>query len=77
MDVHDPARGVFGRYEPQISNDACDALLEGVMTTEPYASAQRVFWVVDDRTIHRDPGTPRGSSRSRSPSPRDPQCPVA
>jgi DDE superfamily endonuclease len=23
------------------------------MTTEPYASAQRVFWIVDNGTIHR------------------------
>lgn len=23
------------------------------MSTEPYASAQRVFWVVDNGTIHR------------------------
>jgi hypothetical protein len=53
MDVHDPARGLFGRREPKISNHAFDALVADVMTTEPYASAQRVFWVVDNGTIHR------------------------
>lgn len=53
MDVHDPARGLFGRVEAKISNDAFDALVEQVMTSEPYASAQRVFWVVDNGTIHR------------------------
>ncbi len=53
IDVHDPQRGLFGHCEPKISNDAFDTLVEDVMTTEPYASAQRVFWVVDNRTIHR------------------------
>jgi hypothetical protein len=53
MDVHDPKRGLFGRCEPKISNDAFDALVADVMSTEPYASAQRVFWVVDNGTIHR------------------------
>jgi hypothetical protein len=53
MDVHDPARGLFGRCEPRISNAAFDALVAEVMTTEPYASARRVFWVVDNGTVHR------------------------
>jgi hypothetical protein len=53
MDVHDPARGLFGRCEQKISNQAFDALVAEVMTSEPYASAQRVFWVVDNGTIHR------------------------
>ena len=53
MDVHAPARGLFGRCEAKISNHAFDALVADVMTTEPYASARRVFWVVDNGTIHR------------------------
>lgn len=53
MDVHDPKRGLFGRCESKISNPAFDALAADVMTTEPYASAQRVFWIVDNGTIHR------------------------
>jgi hypothetical protein len=53
MDVHDPQRGLFGRCEPKISNHAFDALVDNVMTSEPYASARRVFWVVDNGTIHR------------------------
>jgi hypothetical protein len=53
MDVHDPRRGLFGRCEPRISNQAFDALVADVMTAEPYASAQRVFWVVDNGTVHR------------------------
>jgi DDE superfamily endonuclease len=53
MDVHDPRRGLFGRCEAKISNDAFDALVAEVMSTEPYASARRVFLVVDNGTIHR------------------------
>ena len=53
MDVHDPRRGLFGHCEAKISNDAFDALVAEVMTTEPYASARRVFLVVDNGTIHR------------------------
>ncbi|HZV73327.1 MAG TPA: IS630 family transposase [Conexibacter sp.] len=53
MDVHDPRRGLFGRCEPRISNETFDALVEDVMTSESYASAQRVFWVLDNGTIHR------------------------
>ncbi len=53
MDVHDPQRGLFGHCRPHISNQAFDALVEEAMTTEPYASAHRVFWVVDNGTIHR------------------------
>jgi hypothetical protein len=53
IDVHDPQRGLFGHCQPKISNDAFDALVAEVMTSEPYASARRVFWVVDNGTIHR------------------------
>jgi hypothetical protein len=53
MDIHDPRRGLFGRCEAKISNQAFDALVADVMSAEPYASAQRVFWVVDNGTIHR------------------------
>jgi transposase len=53
MDVHDPQRGLFGRCEPKISNQAFDELVGDVMSAEPYASARRVFWIVDNGTIHR------------------------
>jgi hypothetical protein len=53
MDVHNPKRGLFGHTQAKISNDAFDALVADVMATEPYASARRVFWVVDNGTIHR------------------------
>lgn len=53
MDVHNPKRGLFGQVKPKISNQAFDELVADVMSTEPYASARRVFWVVDNGTIHR------------------------
>jgi hypothetical protein len=53
MDVHDPQRGLFGHCVPKISSQAFDALVAEVMTAEPYASAQRVFCIVDNGTIHR------------------------
>jgi transposase-like protein len=44
-DVH-RAR-VFGRCEPSTGIKPFTALVDQVMTAEPYASARRVFWVVD------------------------------
>jgi transposase len=50
-DVH---RGkVFGRCEPTTGIAPFARLVEQVMTAEPYASAQRVFWVVDNGSSHR------------------------
>jgi transposase len=50
-DVH---RGqVFGRCEPSTGIAPFARLVEQVMTTEPYASANRVFWVVDNGSSHR------------------------
>lgn len=50
-DVH-RAR-VFGRCAPSTGVKPFMALVEEVMTVEPYASAQRVFWVVDNGSSHR------------------------
>jgi transposase len=50
-DVHH-AR-VFGRCAPSTGITPFMALAEQVMTTEPYASAKRVFWVVDNGSSHR------------------------
>ena len=36
-----------------LSHQENEALLEQVMNTEPYASARRVFWVVDNGSSHR------------------------
>jgi hypothetical protein len=50
-DVH---RGqVFGRCEPTTGIAPFAALAAQVMTQEPYASARRVFWVVDNGSSHR------------------------
>jgi GNAT superfamily N-acetyltransferase len=50
-DVH-RAR-LFGHVVPEISIDAFDALVADVMRRAPYRTARRVFWVVDNGTIHR------------------------
>lgn len=48
-DVHH-AR-VFGRCEPRTGIRPFMNLVTQVMTTEPYASAKSVFWIVDTRYI--------------------------
>ena len=50
-DVHQ-AR-VFGRCEPTTGIVPFMNLVEQVMTQEPYASAKRVFWIVDNGSSHR------------------------
>jgi transposase len=49
-DVH-RAR-LMGRVEPTTGIEPFGALVEQVMTIEPYASARRVFWVVDNGSSH-------------------------
>jgi transposase len=50
-DVH---RGkVFGRAEDTTGIDPFARLIAQVMSTEPYASADRVFWIVDNGSSHR------------------------
>jgi transposase len=51
VDVHHGR--VFGRCEPSTGIAPFARLVEQVMTTEPYASANRVFWVVDNGSSHR------------------------
>ena len=52
--AHDVHRGkVFGRCEPTTGIEAFGRLVKQVMGTEPYASAKRVFWVVDNGSSHR------------------------
>jgi transposase len=50
-DVHQ-AR-LFGRCEASTGIAPFGRLVSQVMTTEPYASAERVFWVVDNGSSHR------------------------
>ena len=50
-DVH-RAR-LFGRCESKVGIEPFGRLVEQVMKEEPYASASRVFWVVDNGSSHR------------------------
>ena len=52
-DVH-RAR-VFGRCEPKTGIVPFERLVADVMRREPYRSAKRVFWVVDNGSSHRGP----------------------
>jgi hypothetical protein len=49
-DVHHARR--FDRVEPKTGIEPFGRLVEQVMTSEPYASARRVFWVVDNGSSH-------------------------
>jgi len=51
-DVH-RAR-VYGRCEPSTGIKPFTALVDQVMRAEPYASARRVFWVVDSGASHKN-----------------------
>jgi transposase len=51
-DVH--RAHVMGRCEPTTGIKPFTALVDQVMKTEPYASANRVFWVVDNGASHRN-----------------------
>lgn len=50
-DVHRAT--LFGRVEAKISIAAFDAVIAGVMAQAPYRTARRVFFIVDNGTIHR------------------------
>jgi transposase len=50
-DVH--RAQVYGRCEPKTGIVPFMNLVTQVMTQEPYASAKRVFWVVDNGSSHR------------------------
>jgi len=50
-DVHRAV--VFGRCEPKTGKAAFGRLVDQVMQQEPYRSARRVFWVVDNGSSHR------------------------
>lgn len=50
-DVHHAK--VFGRTEPTTGIEPFMNLVSQVMTQEPYASAKRVFWIVDNGSSHR------------------------
>jgi len=50
-DVHRAV--VFGRCEPKTGKAAFGRLVDQVMSQEPYRSARRVFWIVDNGSSHR------------------------
>ncbi|WP_409333298.1 IS630 family transposase [Trujillonella humicola] len=49
-DVH--AARVLGRIAPTTGIEPFEQLVEQVMSTEPYAGAARVFWIVDNGSSH-------------------------
>jgi hypothetical protein len=49
-DVHHA--NLFDRVEAKTGIEPFGRLVEQVMTTEPYASASRVFWIVDNGSSH-------------------------
>jgi hypothetical protein len=52
--AHDVHRAqVFGRSEHTTGIEPFGRLVEQVMTVEPYASAKRVFWIVDNGSSHK------------------------
>jgi hypothetical protein len=50
-DVH--RASIFGRCEPKTGIASFDRLVEQVMSQQPYRTADRVFWVVDNCSSHR------------------------
>ena len=54
--AYDPHRAhVIGRTAPATGIVPFTELVEQVMSSEPYASASRVFWIVDNGSSHQGP----------------------
>jgi len=51
MDINNAK--IFGRCEAKTGIRPFDLLVEDVMSQEPYCSARRVFWIVDNGSSHR------------------------
>lgn len=51
LDVHHVK--LFGRCEPKTGKAPFGRLVDDVMQQEPYCSADRVFWIVDNGSSHR------------------------
>jgi DDE superfamily endonuclease len=64
-DVHRAT--LFGRCEPKTTIGAVDRLVTQVMSTEPYRSARRVFWIADNCSSHRGD---KAAARLRAQWPR-------
>ena len=66
----DAHRGkVFGRCEPTTAIAPFARLVQQVMTIDPYASARRVFWVVDNGSSHRGQASIERMPRRGPPPP--------
>jgi transposase len=63
-DVH-RAR-LMGRVEPKTGIEPFSALVNQVMSSQPYASARRVFWIVDNGSSHAGQ---RSADRMHAPWP--------
>ena len=61
-DVH--RAKLFGRCEPHTGIEPFDRLVAQVMTEEPYRSARRVFWVIDNGSSHRGEASVRRLARA-------------
>jgi transposase len=57
---------VFGRCEAKNGMAPVDRLIPEVMSQEPYKSARRVFWIMDNGSAHRGQ---KAVDRLRSPWP--------
>ena len=56
----DIRRGIpWGHIEPKTGIDAFTRLVDQVMAMEPYRSAPRVFWIVDNGSSHQGPKSAR------------------
>jgi len=64
-DVHRAA--LFDRCEPRTGKAAFGRLVDEVMGQEPYRSARRVFWIVDNGSSHRGERAAR-ELRARHPA---------
>jgi hypothetical protein len=70
------ARVLFGRLEPTTGIDPFDRLVSQVMAEEPYRSARRVFWVLDNGSSHRgDASVQRFAASPPQPRARSPAYP--
>ncbi|WP_230202913.1 transposase [Parafrankia discariae] len=67
---------VMGRCEPSTGIKPFTALVDQVMSAEPYASARRVFWVVDNGASHRNRAAAADRPHSAYPNARMVHLPV-
>ena len=56
---------LFGRCEARSGKVPFDRLVAHVMAQEPYRSATRVFWVLDNGSAHRGAGGVFAATESR------------